>query len=454
MATETKTWAFVDSTEYNTWTQTISQGTQTRSYDSGNQRAQIQSETGRNKTSDGHMEITGTFASIFGIGTGDTVTGYSAASFNGGCSAYATMDSVLHGELGGGPAMDVNDGTLRTLISTQSTYTAAGQTRSPTIDSAITGLSLPGSTSITIRVHDDFDNANDNNAGATIWVDNISLSIEVQSAQQFTENPTDTVVSSDPSPDFNIGKAPTNDSSTASDVDPTFAIGRGDEETVVIAEDFSPVTDFDRALQETASVLSTDVAKEMGLFIPNDQTSIDDTDIAFDISKALSLQETVITSETTPSKQIGLSPNPETIAFTEFFDDVLSNASLTLRIPKGSALTAAEMDENFGYLNARLEYESSDIATGATITPSTNHYSVTGLDQSATINAPSIPTPENGYRLLLRIDDDGTSRTLSWNAIWRAIGITLPTATTPALPIYICAIYNSDDAKWDVITVV
>ena len=178
MATAQTTWTFDDSTAYNAWTHTTTNGTQTRSYDSGNARAQIQSETGRNKTSDGHMSITGTFITLFGLSSGDTVTGYSAASFNGGCSAYNQMDAVYHGDLIVNGALEINDGTSRALINNQTSYTASGQTRSPTIDTTVSGLSLSASTSVTIYVHDDFDNANNASAGATIWVDNVSVTVD------------------------------------------------------------------------------------------------------------------------------------------------------------------------------------------------------------------------------------------------------------------------------------
>lgn len=178
MATANKTWQFANITEYNAWTHTTTAGTQTRSYDSTNQRAQIQSETGRNKTSDGHLSFTDTFANIFGISTSATITGYSAASFNGGCSAFAFVDIAQHGDPAGLGSFEVNDGTSRVLINSQTTYTASGQTRNPTISNTVSGLSLSATTAVTIYVHDNFANQNDGAAGATIWVDNISLSIE------------------------------------------------------------------------------------------------------------------------------------------------------------------------------------------------------------------------------------------------------------------------------------
>jgi hypothetical protein len=52
--------------------------------------------------------------------------------------------------------------------------------------------------------------------------------------------------------------------------------------------------------------------------------------------------------------------------------------------------------------------------------------------------------------LRLRFKDNGVSRTLTWNAIYRAIGVTLPAATTAGKWMYIDMVYNSADTKWDV----
>lgn len=77
---------------------------------------------------------------------------------------------------------------------------------------------------------------------------------------------------------------------------------------------------------------------------------------------------------------------------------------------------------------------------------------VTALAQNVTIAAPT-GSPTNGQALLYRIKDNGTTRTISWNAVFRAIGITLPTATTANKTMYVSARYNTLDTKWDVLSV-
>lgn len=78
--------------------------------------------------------------------------------------------------------------------------------------------------------------------------------------------------------------------------------------------------------------------------------------------------------------------------------------------------------------------------------------SVTALAAALTIAAP-VGTLTNALRLVIRIKDDGTARALTWNAIFRVIGVTLPTTTTANKTVYIGCIYNSTDTKWDVVAV-
>ena len=91
---------------------------------------------------------------------------------------------------------------------------------------------------------------------------------------------------------------------------------------------------------------------------------------------------------------------------------------------------------------------SSSLTIDASIT---DQYNVTALASALSINAPTSPT--NGQKLTIRIKDDGTTRTLTWNAIFRTIGTTLPLSTTANKTIYVGCIYNSNDTKWDVVAV-
>lgn len=100
--------------------------------------------------------------------------------------------------------------------------------------------------------------------------------------------------------------------------------------------------------------------------------------------------------------------------------------------------------------------EVTTTASSSTPTPTggsrENELYVTALAANATIAAPT-GTASQGNRLVIRITDNGTSRTLAYNSIYRAIGVTLPTATTANKTIYLGCIYNNDDTKWDVVAV-
>jgi hypothetical protein len=78
---------------------------------------------------------------------------------------------------------------------------------------------------------------------------------------------------------------------------------------------------------------------------------------------------------------------------------------------------------------------------------------IRGLATNLTINAPS-GSPSQGFGMVLRIKDNGTSRTLTWNAVFRVMsGVTLPTATTINKTHYVGCLWNSTDTKWDVMYV-
>jgi hypothetical protein len=79
-------------------------------------------------------------------------------------------------------------------------------------------------------------------------------------------------------------------------------------------------------------------------------------------------------------------------------------------------------------------------------------YAYTALSTNLTINAPG-GTPLDGDKLIFRILDNGTARTLTWNATYTAIGVTLPTTTTVNKTTYVGCIYNANNTRWDVVAV-
>jgi hypothetical protein len=125
--------------------------------------------------------------------------------------------------------------------------------------------------------------------------------------------------------------------------------------------------------------------------------------------------------------------------------------TIITRQGKGSPLTNTEVDNNFLNLDTdKLELVVNGITSGATITPSSTdtQYNVTALAVSATFAAPS-GSPSAGRKLLIRIKDNGSAQGLSWNAIYREAGATLPTTTVAGKVMYLGFVYNATDVKWD-----
>jgi len=107
--------------------------------------------------------------------------------------------------------------------------------------------------------------------------------------------------------------------------------------------------------------------------------------------------------------------------------------------------------------NKRITYRNSTAAsytTSVTIpADSVDMFIITAQAGPLLFNAPS-GTPTEGQMLLIRIKDNGTARALTWNAIWRSgTTVTLPTTTTLSKVLYMEFLYNSTDAKWDIVGV-
>lgn len=97
------------------------------------------------------------------------------------------------------------------------------------------------------------------------------------------------------------------------------------------------------------------------------------------------------------------------------------------------------------------------VVSSATPTPEDvggkhSRYHLTALAVNAVFAAPS-GSPLDGDSIVIRIKDNGTARTLGWNAIYRAFGDALPTTTVAGKTMYVGINYNATDARWDVIAV-
>jgi len=118
--------------------------------------------------------------------------------------------------------------------------------------------------------------------------------------------------------------------------------------------------------------------------------------------------------------------------------------------------TAIQLGNTVTTLNTmRINPRVSTTTSTSTLTPdisSADQYNLTAQAVGLTVAAPT-GTPLDGNKLIIRILDNGTSQTISWNATYTVIGTSLPTATTINKMLYVGCIYNLTNTRWDVVAV-
>lgn len=95
---------------------------------------------------------------------------------------------------------------------------------------------------------------------------------------------------------------------------------------------------------------------------------------------------------------------------------------------------------------------AADDATAIIDVDITDQYQLTAMANATTISTTG--TPVAGQKLVIRLKDDATARALTWDAVFRAVGVTLPTTTVVSKTHYIGCLYNATDTKWDAVAVV
>lgn len=137
-----------------------------------------------------------------------------------------------------------------------------------------------------------------------------------------------------------------------------------------------------------------------------------------------------------------------------------SAAGFTVDVGFGDVLViggrfATYLQDNPAYHLEPLLRGNTTATSSATPTPNidtTKAYTLTALAANATFGAPT-GTPTNGQQLTIRVKDNGTARTLAWNAAYRAVGASLPTATVAGKTLYVELAYNSTSTTWDATSV-
>jgi hypothetical protein len=139
---------------------------------------------------------------------------------------------------------------------------------------------------------------------------------------------------------------------------------------------------------------------------------------------------------------------------SSILNTLVSNTNLTSTLT--GYVTNANLTSTLSTYSVPNRIVATASVTSVTIDASvTDQYHITSLAVNATFNAP-INSSSNGQKLIIRIQDNGTPRTLSWTTStggFRVIGVTLPTTTVAFKNFYVGCIYNSTDVFWDVISV-
>jgi hypothetical protein len=139
---------------------------------------------------------------------------------------------------------------------------------------------------------------------------------------------------------------------------------------------------------------------------------------------------------------------------TPNFSSIVNSGTLTLPTSTDTLVGRATTDT---LTNKRVTPRVSTVSVGTSSpqTPNSDNfdqYNYTGIGAALTIAADT-GTPTVGQKLIIRLKDDGTARALTWNALYRAIGVTLPTTTVASKTTYVGFIYNATDTKWDAVAV-
>jgi hypothetical protein len=155
-----------------------------------------------------------------------------------------------------------------------------------------------------------------------------------------------------------------------------------------------------------------------------------------------------------------ISADSNTISGIAASSFVLSNASGNIdgsasqkAIPSGVVVGTTDTQT---LTSKRINPRVVSAASASSLTPDVSvadQYAYTALAAGLTINAPT-GTPVDGQRLIFRILDNGTSRSLTWNATYVSMtSLSLPSATTANKTTYVGCIYNANNTRWDVVAI-
>lgn len=103
--------------------------------------------------------------------------------------------------------------------------------------------------------------------------------------------------------------------------------------------------------------------------------------------------------------------------------------------------------------NARITKRIGTTTTSSSLTIDSNsydQYNLTAQSGVITVNAPT-GTPTDAQQLMIRIKCPTTIGAITWNAAFRALGVTNPTTTVAGKTTYVGCMWNAADSVWDVL---
>lgn len=128
-------------------------------------------------------------------------------------------------------------------------------------------------------------------------------------------------------------------------------------------------------------------------------------------------------------------------------------AELDGKATSASLATVATTGE-YGDLLNRPPVAAYTAVSEAVLTPDMDQYvqyNYTQLDSPLTVNNPVGSSVQDGSRIIIRINGSAVPRAISWGSQFRAVGLDLPVSTIAYKLMYIGALYNANDVKWDIV---
>lgn len=133
-----------------------------------------------------------------------------------------------------------------------------------------------------------------------------------------------------------------------------------------------------------------------------------------------------------------------------FLNPPLPALSITTAMLANLSVTKGKLEAN-----ARIDPRISSLASSsapALNVSTTDILKMHSLAVNTVIDAPT-GTPVDGQAFIYMIRDNGSSRTVGYNAIFRPIGITPPGSTVAGKWMYLSGRYNAQDVKYDLLSV-